>query len=308
MKIGSLIKTKKYIWSFLLNTLVLTLIGLSFSNPINKSFYSYETWCNCTSGYVAYDGRPFDKNYYYYYGDNVPLALSEGDGILVKADVYQFVDGAEYDEGSLLNKKNVVDGIYSALENNEIAIPETLASKYSLKLGDALYVRNSLKFKVQYIFRNLYNVKEASIVSDGNVVFVGFASPLSEKYVYAGFSNETAVFNEVYPFSKAKSEFLKTAFTYLGIISILALMVELVLILIYRKQEKANLYKDLISGSKTGYYQSLIMVNLLLHILPALIASTILASIRCYFGALAVIGVVLVLTLAKCAIFRFKVR
>lgn len=105
MKIWSFVKNKKFILSFLLSTLILTLIGASFSQPINKSYYSYKTWDNCTSKYVAYDSREFDKNYYYYYGDEVTLSPNSGDGILIKADVYQFVDDVTYDDGSLLNKK-----------------------------------------------------------------------------------------------------------------------------------------------------------------------------------------------------------
>lgn len=308
MKIGSLVKTKKYVLSFFLNTLILTLIGLSFSRPINKSYCSYETWSNCTSKYVAYDSRKFDKNYYYYFGDRVPVALNGGDAILIKAEVYQFIDGTAYDDGSLLNEKNVVDGVYSTLDNNEIAIPDTIANKYGLKIGDALYVNDSLRPKVKYVFRNLYDIKDPSIDSDRNVVFVGFDSPILEKFIYAGFSNETAVFNEVYPFSKPKSEFLETMFIYLGMTCILALAAELALILIYRKQEKANLYKDLISGSKADYCQSLIVVNLLLHMLPALIASAVLASIRCFLSALTMVSVVLILSLIKCIVLRLRVH
>lgn len=308
MKIGSFIKTRKFIFSFLLNALALALIGLSFSSPINKSLYSYETWSNCTSRYVAYDSRAFGKNYYCYYGDGVSVALSSGDGILVKADVYQFVNGVSYDDGSLLNERNVIEGIYSVLSDNEIAIPTTVANKYGLKIGDALYVNDSLKSEVKYIFRNLYNIKEPSLDGDGSVVFVGFGSPLSEKFVYAGFSNETDVYNEAYPFSRAKSEFLRTMFIYAGITSVLALVAELVLVLVYRKQEKANLYKDLISGGKANYYQSLIAVNLLLHLLPALIASAILTLVGCYLSALDVIGVAFILALIKCVALRLKVR
>lgn len=308
MKIGSLVKTKKFILSFFLNTLILTLIGFSFSRPVNKSYYSYETWNNCTSKYVAYDSRKFDKNYYYYFGDRVSVALNNGDGVLIKADVYQFIDGVTYDDGSLLNEKNVVDGFYSTLDDNEIAISDTVANKYGLKIGDALYVNDSLKPKVKYVFRNLYDIKEPSIDNDGNVVFVGFNSPILEKFIYAGFSNETTVFNEAYPFSKPKTKFLEIMFIYLGMTCVLALAAELALILVYRKQEKANLYEDLISGSKADYCQSLIVVNLLLHMLPALMASAVLASIRHFLSALTVVSVVLIVSLIKCIVLRLRVH
>ncbi len=305
---GSLIRTKKFLLSFLLNTIILTLIGVSFSKLINQSFYSYETWNNCTSKYIAYDNRKFDKNYYYYYGDNVTVSLKSGDGILVKADVYQFIDEIVYDNGSLLNDKNVVDGQYSNLVNGEIAIPTTIADKYELKIGDSLIIDDTLNFKVKYIFRNLYDIKEPSITNSGNVVFIGSEKLLDAEYVYAGFSSDTAVFNNVYPFSKAKSEFLKTLYIYIGISVVLALITQMVIILIYRKQEKANLYKDLISGSRSSYFQSLIIVNLLLHVLPVLIATSILIALGCNLSGLALTVGVLMITVAKCIILRVKVH
>lgn len=308
MKIGSLIKTKKFLLSFLFNAIILTLIGVSFSIPINQSFYSYETWNNCTSRYIAYDSRKFEKNYYYYYGDNVPVSLKSGDGILVKADVYQFIDEIVYDNGSLLNEKNVVDGRYSNLVNGEIAIPSTIADKYGLKIGDSLVLDDTLNFKVKYIFRNLYDIKEPSIANSENVVFIGYEKLLDAKYVYAGFSSDTAVFNDVYTFAKAKSAFLKTLYIYIGITVVLALIAQMVIILIYRKQEKANLYKDLISGSKTSYFQSLIIVNLLLHVLPVLIATSILIALGCNLSGLALTVGVLMITVAKCIILRVKVH
>lgn len=308
MKIGSFVKTKKFILSFFFNSLILTLIGFSFSNSVNESYSSYETWNNCTSKYIAYDSRKFDKNYYCYFGDDVSVALSRGDGILLNADVYQFIDGVAYDDGSLLNEKNIADGTYSILRDNEIAIPKRIANKYNLKIGDVLYLNGSLKSIVKYVFRDFYNIKEPSIGNDKNVVFVGSGKPMSKEFVYAGFSSETSVFNEAYPFSKPKFEFLVTMLMYLGAISVLALVAELAIVLIYRKQEKANLYKILISGSKTDYYQSLIVVNLLLHILPVLIASVILASIGCYLNAFTITFIVSMIVLIKCVTFRLKIR
>lgn len=162
--------------------------------------------------------------------------------------------------------------------------------------------------EVKYVFRNLYNIKDPSIFNDGNVVFLGFGKALADTYLYAGFSNETAVYNEIYPFSRAKSEFLKTTFIYLGLVLVLTLMVETMMILIYRKQEMASLYKDLISGSKAAYFQSLVFVNLLLHLLSALIASTVLSSIGCYLSAVTILSTVSLLVLIKCVVLRIQIH
>lgn len=308
MKIGSFIRTKKFLLSFLFNTIVLTLIGVSFSQLINQSFYSYETWNNCTSKYVAYDSRKFTKNYYYYYGDNVIVSLNSGDGIVVKADVYQFIDGIEYDTDSLLNEKNIVAGNYSNLKNGEIAIPLPIANKYKLKIGDTLILDDTLSFKVKYIFRSLYNIKEPSITNSGNVVFIGYEGIFETEHMYAGFSSDTDVFNDVYPFANAKSEFSKTLCLYLSLTIVLALIAESVIILIYRKQEKKNLYEELLSGSRTSYFQSLIIVNLLLHVLPVLYSSLFLIVFGWYLSAIAIIVAVLLITLMKCAALRIRIH
>lgn len=308
MKIGSFIKTPKFIISFVLNVMFLTLFGGIFSQSINQSFYSYKTWNNCTSKYVFYDSRKFAKNCYYYYGDNVIVSLNSGDGILIKADVYQFIDGITYDNGSLLNENNIVSGNYSDLKNCEIAIPSTIADKYKLKIGDSLILDDAFSFKVKYIFRNLYDIKEPSITNSSNVIFIGYENLLKVEYIYAGFSSNANVFNKVYLFEKAKSDFLKTIYIYLGLTMILALLPEIVILLIYRKQEKTNLYIELISGSKISYFQSLIFVNLLLHALPVLIASSFLTIFRCYLSAVALTATVLIITLIKCVVLRVKIH
>lgn len=308
MKFWSFIRTKKFLLSFLFNTLVLIIIGVSFSQLINQSFYSYETWTNCTSKYVAYDSRKFIENYYYYYGDNVIVSLNSGDGIVIKADVYQFIDGIAYDTGSLLNEKNIVIGNYSDLKNGEIAIPLPMADKYKLKIGDTIILDDTLNFKVKYIFRDLYNIKEPSITNSGNVVFIGYEDIFETEHVYAGFSSDTNVFNNVYPFANAKYEFLRTLYLYLSLTIVLALMAESAIILIYLKQEKKNLYKELLSGSKTSYFQSLIILNLLLYVLPVLFSSLVLIVCECYLSAIALIVAVLFITLMKYAALRVMIH
>ena len=97
MGIKSLLISKKFLISFAVNIIFLTLIGFLFSSSINSSIYSLKTWNNCESSYIAYDTREFDNNCYYYFGKNVSVNLSTGDSIRVNTDVYQFVNGKKYD-------------------------------------------------------------------------------------------------------------------------------------------------------------------------------------------------------------------
>lgn len=306
MKILSFLSQKKFICLFFINFLVLVLPVFLFSKDINKSYDSYKTFNNCTSTYIAYDSRKFAKNYYYYYDNGIIISLQKGDGTSIKADVYQFIDDVTYDDGSLLNEKNIACGTYSNLKDSEIAIPESIAKKNNLKIDDTLFI-NSLDSKIKYIFKDLYNIKEPSITSDECVVFIGSSSPIKQNYVYAGFSNTSNVFNKIYIFSKAKSEFLKTIIFNSAIIVVLNSIIQIIIICFYKKQEETNLKNELISGSKKDYYQSLFLATFFLHIFPSLIALTSLLSLHYYISAIVSFATVFIISLIKIIVLKIKV-
>lgn len=308
MGIRSLLISKKFLISFAVNIIFLTLIGFLFSSSINSSIYSLKTWNNCESSYIAYDTREFDNNCYYYFGKNVSVNLSTGDSIRVNTDVYQFVNGKKYDNRSLLNQDNIKDGKYADLKANEIAIPESMSKKYNLNIGNHLYVFGTKEYTIQYVFRNLYDIKNPSIDSNGSVVFIGGETAITEFTYYAVFGNTNAVYNEVYTFSKAKSTFIGTTTVYCCLTAILSLIVELVIMFFFRKAEMKNLYVDWISGSKFNYCRSLIGVNMLIYFAPAMLSSTILAFTANYLSSIVIVSTALIFTITKMLVMRIKIH
>ncbi len=308
MGVRSLLISQKFLISFAVNIVFLALIGFLFSSSINSSVYSLETWKNCESSYIAYDAREFDNNCYYYFGKNVSVNLSTGDSVRVNADVYQFVNGKKYDNRSLLNQNNVMNGEYADLKANEIAIPESLSKKYNLNIGDHLYVFGTNEHTIQYVFRNLYDIKNPSIDSNGSVVFIGGDTAIAEFDYYAGFGSINAVYNEVYTFSKAKSAFAGTTIVYCCLTATLSAIVELVIMFFFRKAEMKNLYVDWISGSKSNYCRSLIGVNALIYFVPAMLSSMILAVTANYLSSIVIVSTAFIFTIAKMLVMRIKIH
>lgn len=308
MGIISLLTTKKFIIVFAINIIFLFLVGLSFASTINDSFNSLQTWNNCESDYIAYDSREFDNNCYYYYGKNISVNLSTGDSIRLNTEVYQFINGKTYDYKSLLNDKNIVKGQYSNLNGNEIAIPISLANKYNLNIGDNVYLFGRDSYEIKYIFKDLYDIKSPSIYSSGNVVFIGNDLPVYSSYLYSGFNSGSAVYNEVYSFSKAKEEFLITGFGFITLISILTIFIQIGISIIFRKAELKNLYKDCVSGSKRNYLRSLVGVNVMMHILPALIASIVLIALGYYASTIAVMCSIVIFVVIKIMSLKIKIH
>ena len=307
MKIKYFIISKKYILVLLITLIIYLLFGILFSNTINKSFYSYETFNNCTSKYIAYDKREFEDNCYYYYGKNISFNLSTGDSIRLDAEVYQFITNKEYDLKSLLNYKNIVEGDYRDLENNEIAIPDDLASKFNLKIGDKLYLNAQIAYEIIYIFKDLYDIKNASINSSDNVIFIGGDSLLNSSYNYAYFGNDFGVYNEVYTLSNIKFDFLKTNILYLLLNCIIIVAVNICVTMMFSKSLKHCLYKDLVSGSKKNYNITLFIINILLYIIPIIIPILILLILDNYFSAIVLFGTNLIILILRIIYLRIKI-
>lgn len=304
----SLFSTKKYWVTLVFNILLVSLIGLSFSSFINVSSYNLQTWNNTTSKYVAYDARKFSTNCYVYYGKSISFNLSEGDSIRIIADIYQFIEGNSYDEKSLLNKKNIVSGIYKELNGNEIAIPDNIAKEYSLNIGDIIYLNANIAYTIKYIFRNLYDIKKPNIDSNNGVIFIGSTiKKLSSNYTYAVFDNISKDYNEVYLFSKIINKFKFDKFLYLFIEIGLSLIVQIVITFMYKKSELSNLYKDLICGSKKRYYRSLLGVNFFIHLMPMLIASLILLILNNILISICLVISSLIYFVLKVIAYRIKI-
>lgn len=307
MRIISFIKTKKYIVTLLINFLLLIIFGISISSLINEVFHAYQTFNNCESTYVAYDTRKFEKNYYYYYKNDIDILLKKNN-ILINAEVYQFINEVIYDNYSLLSSKNIALGSYSNLNNYEIAIPERIANKYKITINDSLFINKQTEYKIKYIFKDLYDIKHPSIYETDNVIFVGGDIPINSNYIYAGFSNATASYNEIYTFSKAKKNLVNTLFLYIGLIVLLDVFVETCIALLYKKEEAKNLYKDLISGSKSLYYNSLFIINFMLHVLPSSISFLLLIIIGDTIAGTTIVITTLLFTMLKIIILKLKVH
>lgn len=309
MRLKSLFVTKKYLITLVINIILIVFIGISFSSIINNSIYNLLTWSNTTSAYVAYDHREFAKNTYVYYGKNIFFTLEKGDSIKIDADIYQFIDNKVYDDRTLLNRKNIVSGSYMELKGNEIAIPESIHNRYSLNIGSFIYLDSSQPFEIKYIFRNLYNIKNPMIDSDENVMFIGATnSKLHYDYIYAVFDNITKEYNEVYLFSKATIKFKQDALIYLSIELILVLLIQILITIMYKKAELKNLYKDLLSGDKNRYFESLFGVNSLIHLLPMLVSSAILLIFKEFLIGMSIIATALLYYIFKVMIYRIKMR
>lgn len=308
MRLLSLATTRKFLISFFINVTLLFCTGIAFSSSINISAYSLQTWNNCSSSYIAFDSREFIDNCYYYYNKSVSINLNEGDSIRLNVEVYQFIAGKNYDEHSLLNSSNVEEGKYCDLKNNEIAIPKNIATKYKINVGDDLVVSGNKLYSVKYIFRDFYDIKKPSIYSTGNVVFIGGDEKLSNEFVYAGFGTDTGVYNEIYTFGKAEKEFVKTIALNVFLISVISIITQIGIIIRFRKQELKNLYKDCVSGSKKNYLSSILGVNVIIHLIPAVIASIALLLMGNMIPSIVVFSTVLLAFGCKVLYLYLKVH
>lgn len=304
----AILKTKKIVILMIINTLMLLLIGCLFSGAINASYQSYVVWNNCESGYVAYNQVVFEKNCYYYYGKQVAVKLNSGDSVKLNVDVYQFIPYMQYDNGSLLNEKNIILGEYYLLQDFELAVPKMIAEKYNLVIGDKLYVNNDISYEIKFIFENLYNIKNPSIDSSEAVIFVGGDNILNKDYVYAGFGVESGVYNEIYTFDRAKYSFILTMIINLFLVFLFCLFTQISIFIFIRKSEMSNLYKDCVSGSKKKYNRSLFGVNCLLHFIPLLIASIVLALMKNVISGISIFCTTLIFLIIKVIYLKVKIH
>ena len=309
MIIKNLIHSKKFICIVFLNFILLISFGFAFSNLIEKSYSGIRTWSNCDSTYIAFDNRKFDENCYAYYGDEIKVNLNEGDSVQIKTDVYQFLEDVHYDSKSILNQKNTVEGVYAPLVGNTTAIPISIANKYNLDVGDYLYLTGENKYQIEFIFNDVYDVKKPSINSDDSVIVIGSNTEfLNQKIYYAVFDTKSVVYNEVYLFKNAINGFVQSLSLYSGIQILLILSSEVIFYIFYRKQEKQNLYKIVISGSKKNYYKSLIGFNSYLYIFPGLLASFVLIIFGNYICSLINISIVFLISLTIILSLRLKIK
>ena len=291
MKLLSVFKTGKFCLSVLIEIMLFLVVGFLLSSPIKKFVGTIETFKNCDSSYVAYDSRKFENNCFIFHGENVKVNLSLGDSIRVKADVYQFLDDVNYDDKSIINKKNIVAGDYVNLVGNQIAISQRTMEKYNLNIGDYLYLNNSSKYEIVFVFEYIHNIKEPTIQYTGDVVFIGTSSEnLSSDYKFAVFDNISKEYNEIFIFNKYIHKIEITLYYYVGLTLLIYAIVQMTIILIFRKQEIKNLYKVAINGRKLRYNVTLYGFNGLLLILPAFVSSLFLIL----FGS-KIIGICLIL-------------
>lgn len=302
-----LLGQKRVILTILFCVILFVAIGLAFVNTINQALQGFDTWRNTDSTYVAYDSVEFGSNCYVYYGKDVYFGLGNTLTV-INAEAYQFIDGKTYDNRSLFNEKNVIDGQFSRLQGNEIAVPRAVAKKYNLAIGDSVYLFREEEYTVKFIFNDVYEIKNVGIYSDGNVVLVGASEYLYHKYQYAVFDNVSRQYNEVYLFSNTRKEFARSLILFLAVDVVLVAAVSLVNVLIFAKSKRKTLYKLHVAGNVKGYYKALFGVGALLLVCPAALASAVLMLIGSFAVAIAICAVVLVIYLAELLYLRLKIR
>ncbi len=271
MKILSVFKTKKFLISITIESLLFVLVGVLFSKNISNSFYVLDTWSNCESSYIAFDSRRFEENCYAFYGNTVKVNTSKGDSVRLDCDVYQFLPGVNYDNRSLLNEKNVTSGTFKILSSNEIAVPEHIHNDYKIGVGQKLVLDGKDEYIVQFIFRNFRNIKEPSIDSKDSVVFIGTSNePIKADFNYAVFNNVTKDYNDVFLFNKTLASIRDNLMVNMIISCVLFLASIFMALVFLRKSEQKQLFKVSVSGSKKGFIETLYGFNFLLLLLPTI--------------------------------------
>lgn len=70
----------------------------------------------------------------------------------------------------------------------------------------------------------------------------------------------------------------------------------------------SNLYKDCVSGSKKKYNRSLFGVNCLLHFIPLLIASIVLALMKNVISGISIFCTTLIFLIIKVIYLKVKIH
>ena len=305
MKIFKVFNTKRFSITFISKMILFVIIGLLFSYFVSNSQSCIATYNNCEASYIAYDSRKFDENCYRYYGKDLHFNLSSGDSIRINCETYQFLDNVIYDNKSLINSKNVINGIYSILEPNQIAIPDYASHEYKVNIGDSLFLNGLFEYKIKYIFRNIGNIKEIKQNSTDVTIFIGKTNnPIQDKFKFAIFDNSTKDFNEVFLFLKGLLSLKKDIWVFTIIPTILFFFIQLISNIIFKKLEKKQLYKAAIGGSLSRYNQVLYGFNALLLLLPSIICSIIITFFGNYLIAICLAIISIALFISKTCFYK----
>lgn len=171
-------KTIKYVlcnYKIYLSSIFITCLLILFSSFFVNDYSSYKQYYNAlnnnTCRFVAYDSYGVSEDCFSFYGKEVDVYIDNPEDLL-NVNVYGFLENVDYSYNSLINESNVSNGTFKILDSQEVAISLNTANRYSLFLGDSLYVSNT-ECEIVFIFNSIYEVNSYDMHTDVQSIFVG---------------------------------------------------------------------------------------------------------------------------------------
>lgn len=266
-----MIKIIKYIFSNckiyiqILISITLTFIFSSFFvDQIQLETTKFKTLNSSDCHFVAYDDWNEESNCYKFYNNNVNVYIENADDLL-NIYILEFVKTNKYDNYSLINPNNVIEGNYSILKENEIAVSSRFASQNKITIGDFLYIESE-SCLVKFIYNDIYQIHKFDSESNIFTILVGSNTVSNEDFLYCKFNPTVETHHtNLYNINHTKAKILSSLKIYKLLLCLITFFVYLILIVLIKfKNETLMLKKSKLSGERHIFIKSLIIESVFL--------------------------------------------
>lgn len=253
-----------------------------------------------------------DASFYSNYDENA----EEYSGAL-NATILKEIEGVDYTNVSQINASMVCEGQYKLLSGNEIAVSEVIAKENDLQLGTVVYVNNNFvseKYIVEYIYFDNYCVFDIDINNKtGSILLSCDSNIISEKGLFLHFmiGEGEYTYSNNYLKSTEISNVSMFYIIYIIISSLICVILSCVVLFIFHHNLHKRYNKLLTLGMRRRRLNTIIAIDLMLPILPALALALIILSLAFSLNLLQMLLVciqVLVVIVINMAIVKYKGR
>ena len=275
--LGYILKTKSFYVMCLILSCLYCFISLAFSGTWDRATETLKTFDQCTAGIIAYDKIPDVKDSFANYERNAIISLTSEEGESLNVFAYEFLDEVEYTDKSIFNEENTTIGKFSVLNKNEIALPESIVSRYDLNLEDIIYV-NGEACLLKFVYRDVYQVFDANFSISQTVALVGINTIDDVEIAnYCNFDPAETVHQQLRNINPLRKS-LQSQKTLCIIASAALTVMCSLFVFIFRKREEVRAFRSYrFSGGKLATLH-LFLVELL-FILPSILLTITASSI-----------------------------
>ncbi len=280
------LKTKKYYFSCSILSMLIIMILLLFSKYWKRTTETLKTFEQCSSNVIAYDSSADTRDCFANFERKVRASLIKEEGESLNVFIYQFMENVVYTDKTIVNPQNVLFGNFEVLDKNEIAIPYSISEKYSLEIGDNIFIGDK-SCTIKYIFRDVFQVYEVNYSMSQTIVLVGVNTIVNSNIVnYCNFNPEETVHQQLYNLNSIRNSLYKQKTAFIICISFLSILCVLTFSM-FRRKEEIRAFRNYRFSGGNGTLFKLLLVEMI-FIIPSILIS-------CCIGIIAAVSISLII-------------